>query len=106
MLIKELALWAGQNHPGLTFYRPQTFNRRYQRLRLQHHSGASTEWPVVHYVMLVRSPAPKVVHADSGEARFARPPNDSVIERPREEFWKDRYDVELQHRFDSVLQIQ
>jgi hypothetical protein len=35
------------------------------------------------------------VNVDLDEPRLARPAHDAVVERSREEIWKDRYYVEL-----------
>ncbi len=96
MLIKELALRRGQHHhraPRVGRHL-QRFDRRDERLRLEHHPGAPAERPVVDDVVSIARPRPQVVNADLDDARLGRSPHDAVVERPRKEIGKDRYDVE------------
>ena len=73
---------------------PNRFNRLENRFRLENHSFAAAERPVVDRAMPIRGEIPQIVDSNFNEALFSAPPDDSKIERAFEELREDRDDVE------------
>jgi len=63
------------------------------RLWFEHHSFASTEWPIINHVMAVVSEIAQIMDRDLYKTSFFRPANNAVIERAGEEFRKDSNNV-------------
>src|SRR5215471_13136449 len=63
------------------------------RFRLEDHSFAAAERPVVHRSMAIGSEIPQIVHLDLNQSTFFAAANDTEIKRPSEELRKDRYDI-------------
>jgi hypothetical protein len=79
------------------------FHRLKKWLGFQHHALSTTKRPVVNGAMPVMGKRAKVVHAHIHETRLSRAPQDAVIERAGEKFWKNGDDLKL-HRRHSVPQ--
>ena len=74
----------------------EPFHRFEDRFRLENHSFAATEWPVIDRPMPIRSEIPQIVDSNPEEALFSAAPDNAEIERTSEELREDRDDVELQ----------
>src|SRR5258707_10659346 len=69
-----------------TAKRLQTFKDRF---RLQDHSFAAAKWAVIHGAVFIFRKVPQVVNVYFDQARFASPPNNSVIQWAAKEVGKD-----------------
>ena len=74
------------------------------RLGLHHHALAASKRPVIDGAMAVVREVAQIVNVCFDEPRFARTPDDAVIERPREEFRENCDDVKA-HDFGDVKRI-
>src|SRR5215469_16653398 len=73
------------------------------RLRLEHHAFAASEWPVVDGAMTVVREGAKIVNSDFYEPGITRAANDAIIQRPAKKVRKNRQDFELHFRMPRVL---
>src|SRR3974390_2138024 len=68
------------------------------RFRLQDHALAAAKRAVIHGAVPVFRKVPQIVNADLYQSRFAGPAHNTKIQRPGEEFRKDREDIDLHGR--------
>src|SRR5579883_1196378 len=74
---------------------PDRFHGFKDRLRLQQHSFAAAERPVIDRAMTVMSPVSQIVDTNFDQPRLAGALEHAVLEWPAEKFRKDRKDVKL-----------
>ena len=77
---------------------PHRLQRFGQRFRLQHHTLAAAERPVVHGAMPVVGKRPQIVHADPHQSLRLGAAQNAVRKEPREEFRKNSDKIELHGR--------
>jgi hypothetical protein len=66
-----------------------------ERFRLKDHPLATAKWAVIHRAMPIAGKGPQIAYLDLHQPRFARPPNDSKIQRPAKKIRKDGDDIYL-----------
>src|SRR5262249_58071984 len=62
-------------------------------LGFHHHSLAAAKWTVIHTAMTVMREVAQVMNLHFDEPRFARAPQDPVLERPRKKLGKNRDEI-------------
>ena len=72
----------------------QCFDCGKDRLGLQNHSVAATEWPIVYDVMLIGGPLPQIVGLDVDQSSITCSPQNPTIDHFTKEVRKDRNDIE------------
>jgi hypothetical protein len=80
----------------LTRRQIQRFHTFKERFRLEDHPLAAAEWAVIHGVMAIAGKRPQIAYLNLHQPRFARPPNDSKIQRPTKKIRENRDNVYLQ----------
>jgi hypothetical protein len=68
-------------------------DRLKNRFRLENHSFAAAERPIVHRSMAIRSKIPQIMNPDLNQPGLFAAPNDTEIERSAEKIREDRDDI-------------
>jgi len=84
----------GSRSRGRARFSRQRFHGLKKRLRLHHHAFAAAKRAVVHYVMPVMREIAQIMDVRFDQPRLARPPHNSIIQRPAKKLRKYRHNVE------------